>query len=251
MAELIAHVVIGLDIRETREETTASSLLSGQYFSQAKIAGVVEADFFDWITKATGGDQFVRDLARRISRFDWAGVEHDVLKILYESVIGAEQRKNLGEYYTPDWLAERIVTDTVQDPLNERVLDPSCGSGTFLFYAIRRYMAAADAAGVPNKDAVAGVCRNVYGVDVHPVAVTLARVTYLLAIGLDRLQDRGEISIPVNIGDSLQWGQDKNLLNDGGLVVYTTDGAELFASELRWPASVATDAALSLSVSMG
>lgn len=136
------------------------------------------------------------------------------------------------------------MAETVRDPLNERVLDPSCGSGTFLFYAIRRYLAAADTAGMSNADAVAGVCSNVYGVDVHPVAVTLARVTYLLAIGLDRLQDRGEIGVPVNIGDSLQWGQEQNLLTDGGLVVHTTDGAELFASELRWPASVATDAAL-------
>lgn len=244
VAELIAHVVIGLDIRHTRDETSAASLLSGEYFSQVKIAGVVEADFFDWVAQAPGGEPFVRDLARRIARFDWAGVEHDVLKILYESVIGAQQRKNLGEYYTPDWLAERIVAETVQDPLNERVLDPSCGSGTFLFYAIKKYLAAADAAGMSNADAVAGACRNVYGVDVHPVAVTLARVTYLLAIGLDRLQARGEISVPVNVGDSLQWGQDKNLFNDGELVVYTSDGAELFASELRWPASVATDAAV-------
>lgn len=244
VAELIAHVVIGLDIRESNENTSAARLLSGELFTQAQIAGVVEADFFDWVADAPGGEQFVRDLARRISRFDWAGVEHDVLKVLYESVIGAEQRKSLGEYYTPDWLAERIVARTILDPLNERALDPSCGSGTFLFYAIKRYLAAADAEGIPNADAVAGVCRSIYGVDVHPVAVTLARVTYLLAIGLDRLQDRGEISIPVNIGDSLQWGQDRDLLTDGGLVVYTTDGAELFASELRWPASVATDASV-------
>jgi hypothetical protein len=83
VAELIAHVVIGLDIREAREETSARSLLSGEYFAQAKIGGVVEADFFDWVAKAPGGEQFVRDLARRIARFDWAGVEHDVLKILY------------------------------------------------------------------------------------------------------------------------------------------------------------------------
>lgn len=101
VAELIAHVVIGLDIQEVREETSATSLLSGKLFSEAKIAGVVEADFFDWVAEAPGGEQFVRDLARRIARFDWAGVEHDVLKVLYESVIGAEQRKNLGEYYTP------------------------------------------------------------------------------------------------------------------------------------------------------
>lgn len=60
-------------------------------------------------------------------------MEHDVLKALYESVISAEQRKDLGEYCTPDWLAERVVQEVVTDPANQRVLDPACGSGTFLF----------------------------------------------------------------------------------------------------------------------
>ena len=34
------------------------------------------------------------------------------MKVLYESVIDAEQRNRLGEYYTPDWLAEPIVEQT-------------------------------------------------------------------------------------------------------------------------------------------
>ncbi len=46
------------------------------------------------------------------------------MKVLYESVIGAETRKSLGEYYTPDWLAEAVVEQTVTDPLTQRVLDP-------------------------------------------------------------------------------------------------------------------------------
>ena len=42
--------------------------------------------------------------------------------------------------------------------------------------------------------------------DLHPVAVTLARVTYLLAIGSDRLMhpDRGPIQVPVFLGDAVQ-----------------------------------------------
>jgi SAM-dependent methyltransferase len=242
VAELIAHVIVGLDVREPTEATSAGNLLSGRYFSEVDIAGVVEPDFFDWVAQADGGEAFVRDLARRVSRFNWTGAEHDVLKVLYESVVSTDQRHSLGEYYTPDWLAERIVAEVVQDPLTDRVLDPACGSGTFLFYAVKRYLSAADASGMSNADAVAGVVRHVFGVDVHPVAVTLARVTYILAIGLNRLQDRGPINVPVNVGDSLQWGQEQNLLNERGLVVYTSDGTELFASELRWPTSVAVDA---------
>jgi hypothetical protein len=51
-----------------------------------------------------------------VARFDWTNVEHDVLKVLYESVIGAETRRRLGDYYTPDWLADQIVATTVTDP---------------------------------------------------------------------------------------------------------------------------------------
>ncbi|MBN9801397.1 hypothetical protein DMP15_29855 [Pseudonocardia sp. UM4_GMWB1] len=133
------------------------------------------------------GSRFVRGLARRLARFAWAHVETDVMKVLYESVIDAEQRHSLGEYYTPDWLAEIVVEETVTDALTERVLDPSCGSGTFLFHAVRRYIAAGEAAGMGIGEMLTGVTSKVLGMDVHPVAVTLARITYLLAIGPERL----------------------------------------------------------------
>ena len=125
----------------------------------------------------------------------------------------------------------------VVDPLAETVMDPSCGSGTFLFHAVRRYLAAADEAGMSNGDAVAGVSAHVFGVDVHPVAVTLARVTYLLAIGTERLAapDRRPLRVPVFLGDSVQWGQSDELFASETLNVSTGDGAGLFAEQLRFP----------------
>jgi hypothetical protein len=89
-----------------------------------------------------------------VARFDWTNVEHDVLKVLYESVIGAETRRRLGEYYTPDWLADQIVATTVTDP--SRSAGPRSGlrSGTFLFHAVRRYLKPADEAEVPLADAL-------------------------------------------------------------------------------------------------
>ena len=232
-AKVIAHAVLHVGY----ETVAPAVLLAGGMFERARIAGVVESDFFDWVIEVNGGEGFVRTTARRLARFDWSEVEHDVLKVLYESVIDVETRKRLGEYYTPDWLADQIVTAAVTDPLRERVLDPACGSGTFLFYAVRRHLAAADEARIPIGSALTGLADRVLGVDLHPVAVALARVTYLLAIGRSRLQhpERGPVRIPVYLGDSLQWRQRIDLLSHGHLVIPVDDRADLFALELKFP----------------
>lgn len=238
-AELIAHLVLGLRVTEMEP----SALLRGRSFEQAGIRGVVEEDFFDWVLEVPGGESMVRTFARRLARFDWSRVEHDVLKVLYESVIGAETRRNLGEYYTPDWLAEHMVGTMVTDPLAQRVLDPSCGSGTFLFYAVRRYLDAAFAAGIPLAQALNGLAGHVIGIDLHPVAVALARVTYLLAIGRERLTSRrGPISVPVYLGDSVQWQQRLDLLDHDHLVIHTSSSASPLEEDLRFPEHLLADA---------
>ena len=249
-AEVVAHAVVGLDPADST--ITPATLVSGELFRRAQIGGVVEPDFFDWVVEVPGGDLFVRTLARRLARFVWEDVEHDVMKVLYESVIQAEQRHRLGEYYTPDWLADRVVAETVTDPLNQRVVDPGCGSGTFVFHAVRRYLDAADAAGHSNAEAIAGVTARVAGMDVHPVAVTLARVTYALAIGMTRMRapDRPPLNVPVYLGDSLQWGQARTLFSAEALTVATSDGTERqlripgggIADDLRFPDRVLADA---------
>ncbi len=259
-AEIIAHAVLGIPI----ESIAASSLLSGAKFDESGIYGVVEADFFDWVVTVPRGDAFVRTLARRLARFDWSAVDHDVLKVLYESVITAETRKRLGEYYTPDWLAQQVVEATVTDPLAQRVLDPACGSGTFLFHAVRRYLSAAEAKGISLADALSGVTQSVLGMDLHPVAVTFARVTYVLAIGRERLtaEDRGVLHVPVYLGDSMLWRRKpKDLLSSSELTIAADDqvvagaadplvatqlelgGAE-FKQVFRFPSALLKDARL-------
>lgn len=250
-AEIIAHAAIGYDTRPG-QGLASDELITGSNFRQAQIYGVVEEDFFDWVLDVDGGQQFVDQLARRISRFAWADVENDVLKILYESVIPQSERERLGEYYTPDWLADRVVANTIDDPLTARVADPSCGSGTFLFHAVRRYLNAAEDAGISPGLAAVQVCDHVVGMDIHPVAVTLARVTYLLAIGKDRLNrlDRGQLSVPVYLGDSMQWEQSRDLLDQDGTVTISTGGdhlgtdlgGSLFSDNLVFPRAALTDA---------
>lgn len=240
-SEIIAHAVLGLKV----QEIFPAVLLSGQKFVEAGVFGVVESDFFDWVVEVEGGESFIRTLAKRLSRFVWSDVEQDILKVLYENFIGTETRKKLGEYYTPDWLAEVVVSESISEPLKTRVLDPSCGSGTFVFHAVRRYLAAGEAEGQKIAALLKGVTNHVFGMDLHPVAVTLARVTYILAIGRDRLIDsqRGDIHIPIYLGDSFQWReQNADLFSKGNLVVQTEESPTLFASDLVFPDGLLDDA---------
>ncbi|MCT1922739.1 N-6 DNA methylase [Brevibacterium luteolum] len=205
-AVVIGHAVMGIQLADLTADPR--KLLRGDAFSDAGIYNAVESDFFDW-TLATGeeGRRFLAQVIRRVAVFDWSRTEHDVLKVLYESIIRPETRKGLGEYYTPDWLAEGIVQKTITDPLNQRVLDPSCGSGTFIFHAVRHVLRAADAAGWTAERAVEQVQEHVFGLDIHPVSVVLARITYLLALGDHLTRERGDIWVPVHLGDSMQWHQ--------------------------------------------
>jgi hypothetical protein len=185
-------------------EDDPTRLLSGDAFASAGINGAVESDFFDWVVADAEGEALVRRVMNHVRRFRLAEVESDVLKILYESLIDREERHGLGEYYTPDWLAAKIVRRAVDRPLEQRVLDPGCGSGTFLFHAIRNFLAEAEEADMPRERRAAEACAHIAGTDIHPVAVIIARVTYLLALAPALSYRAGALSIPVYLGDAMQ-----------------------------------------------
>jgi N-6 DNA Methylase len=225
------------------EHIAAGDLLSGTPFVQVGLHGAVEADFFDWVLLTPDGFELVDRVAAQVGRFRLAEIEVDVLKAIYESLIDPRQRHYLGEYYTPDWLAEWICERVLKDPLNTRVLDPSCGSGTFLFHAVRRYLDAAAQQNVPLQEALERCTDHIVGVDVHPVAVLFARVTYLLAIGADRLRSRvGSLFIPVYLGDSMQWDVRQFLSEEEIEIAVPSE------PPLRFPGSVARDPSLLESV---
>jgi len=205
VAKTMATLILGAEL------PAPADLLSGKVFQDAGISGVVESDFFDWVLAASGSDDLIRRISAQVARFRLGDIKHDVLKGLYESLIDPEQRHFLGEFYTPDWLAQKVCDRVLDRPLEQRTLDPSCGSGTFLFHAVRRFLNAADDAKIGNREALRKCTESIFGIDVHPVAVINARVTYLLAMGEERLRDHPSLSIPVYLGDSLQWDTEEVL----------------------------------------
>jgi hypothetical protein len=198
VAKCIAVAVMQMHEEEPKR------LLSGETFAAAGINGAVESDFFDWVVADAEGETLVRRIMNHVRRFRLAEVESDVLKILYESLIDRSERHGLGEYYTPDWLAAKIVRHAVDRPLEQRVLDPACGSGTFLFHAVRNFLREAAEADMAPTRRAAEACAHISGIDIHPVAVIIARVTYLLALAPALNARAGGLSVPVYLGDSMQ-----------------------------------------------
>ena len=186
----------------------ADAILHGAAFASYGVTGQSEPDFFDWVLDAEGGPALVMRIARQVNRFRLHDIRVDILKALYESLIDPDARHDLGEYYTPDWLAARMVATTVDRPLEQRVMDPACGSGTFLFQAVKALLGAAEDVGLEPADAAKRAAENIAGIDVHPVAVIFARVTFLLAL-MPALRGGhpGTLALPVYLGDALQWNR--------------------------------------------
>ena len=215
-----------IDIRQVAA-TDPSDLLQGRRFRDATgLSGVIESDFFAWPDEV-GGHDLIKTLARRVARFDWQNAPPDIAAILYETVIPPDERRTLGEYYTPHWLARTMVQELVDDPLNQRALDPACGSGTFIAAAVTHFLEAANtpspslirhSGGSRNPDAAEALDPKelldrlrdaVTGIDVHPAAVHLARAAWALAArpAIDAAVQAGydaSGSAPVYLGDALQ-----------------------------------------------
>ena len=127
---MVVQASFGIDIRRLAA-TDAADLLQGRELHRATgLQGVLESDFFTWPNEV-GGNPLLQTLARRVARFDWADAPPDTATTLYETIIPPEERRQLGEYYTPTWPVRSMIRELVDAPLNQRVLDPACGSGTF------------------------------------------------------------------------------------------------------------------------
>ena len=211
---LAVQAAFVVDIRKAAANKTAELINGDLFIRDVGIRGVIESDFFGWPAESDAGCEWIVGLTHRVAGFEWGDADYDTSRVLYQAIISSEDRKRLGEHYTPDWLAAAIVEEVVDDPLNQRVLDPACGSGTFLRAAIAHYISKAELSDWDANETLSGLRENITGIDTHPVAVHLARATWVLAAKkvISRSDDVGSLTVPVYLGDSLQLHSDPGSL---------------------------------------
>ena len=150
----------------------------------------------------------------------------------------SNERKKTGSYYTPDAFVQNLV-QTALDPvirkrleqrphepeaalLSLRVIDPACGSGHFLLAAARRIaeqlalVRSADGVVTPQSYRLALrdiVQHCIYGVDLNPLAVELAR----MALWLESFAEGMPLSFldhHLKVGNSLLGVLDQRILSN-------------------------------------
>ena len=174
--------------------------VSGESPDRNRLHDTLTQGFASWLLDAAGdaGEQALDDIISEVNSYDWQSQSRDTLKDLYHAVIPRDIRHDFGEYYTPDWLARAVCEEVMDAKWRQEViemavegqlrgpavLDPSCGSGTFLFHATQLLMEDArkrpELANSPQAQ-VEIVNGLVAGIDLHPVAVELAKATKILS----------------------------------------------------------------------
>ena len=186
-----------------------AALEDGDLFRQVGILNLLEGDFFSWYSDGAQWNKTiassVRSILEVLSRYEdsrnvfAAGRAIDLFRQLYEAAIPQVVRGSFGEFYTPLWLAQHVL-ESSDFKVGERVLDPCCGSGTFLISALQKVRT--DQAHRPPAETLATMLRTVVGVDLNPLAVLTARVHYFVYIA-DLLSGELEgLVIPVFLGDA-------------------------------------------------
>ncbi len=149
---------------------------------------IFSQDIFDWWFETKTLDNRLLCLAigeavLTIVQFDFADLSGDLLGGLYQRYFDRDTRKALGEFYTPSEVIEFILDECgYKGQRAERLLDPACGSGSFLVAALRRYLARnkSQEKEALLRDLTEGL--RLVGLDINPFAVLMSQVNYAALI---------------------------------------------------------------------
>lgn len=216
--------------------------------------------------------------------YDFSAIEADVMGNIYEQYLGhilkktekrakitenQARRKEQGIYYTPTYIVDYIVRNTLGELLKDkktdvekiRVLDPACGSGSFLikaFDVLNEYYKKDKNYSQTQIDSKTDMLfttktkilkNNIFGVDLDKQAVEIAQLNLLLKIAekghrLPLLQQNIKcgnslIDDPEVAGDkAFKWEEEfKEIMDEGGFDVVIGNppyGAELSSNEKNY-----------------
>ncbi len=197
LAKVLAYEVISND--DFIDDNEMRGILNGNIFHHYNIKNFIDNDFFHWVH----GERYFaplkkafRNIAQELAFFDFINTDEDILKGVYQELIDLDTRHALGEYYTPDWLCERIVQE-YSFKNTDKILDPSCGSGSFLRAAIHNLKN-------KNKNITAEEINNcIYGIDIHPLSVQIAKTTLLVSLGKEITKAKKPIHLNIILANTL------------------------------------------------
>ncbi len=186
----------------------------GYTYTNMGVRNFLEGDYFSWYSDRLQWTYEFWDSIHKVmlSLDEYSAFSMDVqynpidiFKDLYMHIIPQSVRHSMGEYFTPEWLADSVIEGAMDlHPLQEwKAIDPCCGSGIFIISLIKKAVGnvcVAELSQEERRHIMDRVLRSVYGIDINPLSVLSARVSYFMA--LHQLGEIKNVEIPVYLGDS-------------------------------------------------
>lgn len=188
-------------------------IILGRFARRRGILHYCEADWYCWpvFELERGFGRVLEGIAANVARYRVPMTlegfvrhnDHDCVRQMYETMLPRQLRHALGEYYTPDWLAQLTLKEALAlhggRPADACILDPACGSGAFLLQSIREKRR--------QGRGLEDILDTVAGFDINPLAVLTAGTNYLLAV-IDLLPPGKEMAVPVYNVDVIRFPQE-------------------------------------------
>ena len=114
----------------------------------------------------------------QLSRYDFTTIKGDILTGIYDRFMDRTQRKKLGEFYTPPSIA-RYIIKRIGINRDSKVIDPACGSGTFLIEAYRVMVGDDIERGAADYGDALDVLKRIAGNDLNTFSSVLAQIQLL------------------------------------------------------------------------
>ena len=199
---LIANFLAKSAIISTDKELEA--ILNGLYFQDKyQLSNLVEQDYFHWIVSPNHIAEILF-IARKIQgdlyAYDFSlQADENLFGRLMAQLAQRNQRKLLGQEWTPSWLAKHLAECCLDNlPKGEmpEIIDMCCGSGSILTEVIKaakdRYV----------YDDITSLQSVVTGFDIDPLAVALAKTTWVITLADEIRRAVAPVTIPVYHADS-------------------------------------------------
>jgi N-6 DNA Methylase len=180
-----------------KEQKLDISSFDTALFKEKGIENYFCKPYFNWFTAIT---TILNDINNDMVQYQHylKNPETDFIKSIFESVFPSPVRHAMGEFYTPDWLANFVIetiTENDEYAACKTYLDPTCGSGTFLFNVIRQFQKSSD-----NK-----IFQQIFGIDLNPVSVLAAKTNYLILYAQQYdFSLENPLKIPIFYADTIQ-----------------------------------------------
>lgn len=130
--------------------------------------------------------------------YDFSIIPIEFISNIYETFLSSENKKNNGIYYTPLFLVDYIIENTVLDKLKDsatcKILDPSCGSGIFLVESLRKLIEKQD---FVNSEILNSIVEdNIFGIDIDENAINISIFSIYITL-LDYVDDFTNFKFPI------------------------------------------------------